>query len=202
MKKLFLILVLLIFSFAIAEDNFDIDVDYNFIDTAFDGIQPVSDKKFNETIEKLTPQPIEDSFGGKVKAFLFGRQYGPSQNKINTNKEVQKESYGEKEAIENIKDGISYLKLIVSIIDSEGKIIPAGNYKVQEKKINDFDMLIFYQGYNEYGKLKLRKFKDTKQNEKDLVYSRIDILDNDIIRVVHSTIYGTKCALVKAYLQN
>lgn len=199
MKRIFLIFTILIFSQNILADDFD--VDYNFIDTAFDGLQPVSDKKFDETINKLTPQPIEDTFGAKLKAFFLGRQYG-QENKINTNKEVQKESYGEKEAIDNIKDGISYLKLVVSIIDSNGKIIPAGNYKVQEKKIDETDTLIFYQGYSEYGRLKLRKFEDKIADDKALVYSRIDILDNDIIRVVHSTIYGTKCALTRAYLQN
>ena len=51
-----------------------LDVDYNFIDTAFDGIQPITDKQFNDTINKLTPQPVDNSFGGKLKTFLFGRK--------------------------------------------------------------------------------------------------------------------------------
>ena len=71
MKKL-LIVITLLFSFARAQM---LDVDYNFIDTAFDGIQPVTNKQFDDTINKMTPQPVDNSFGGKLKTFLFGRKY-------------------------------------------------------------------------------------------------------------------------------
>ena len=75
MKKIFFVIFLLFFSFSQLKAAEMLDVDYNFIDTAFDGIKPVTDKEFNDTINKLTPQPVENTFGGKLKAFLFGRKY-------------------------------------------------------------------------------------------------------------------------------
>ena len=191
---LFLFLSMSLCGFAFG-DTFD-DIDYNFIDTAFDGLKPVSDKQFNETINKLTPQPVEDTFGGKLKAFLFGRKYG-SQPQPNIQQQDKKiDIGGEKKAIEDIKNGVYYIKLLVSIVGEEGKIIPLGNYKIKE---NNESELVFYQGLQEYGKLKLRSFEDTKKQTNDIAYSRVDIVSDDIIRIVYSTIKDTKCATARVY---
>ena len=197
MKKLvilFLFLSVSLCGFALG-DTFD-DIDYNFIDTAFDGIKPVSDKQFNETINKLTPQPVEDTFGGKLKAFLFGRKYGtqPQPNIQQQDKKI--DIGGEKKAIEDIKNGVYYIKLLVSIVGEEGKIIPLGNYKIKE---NNESELVFYQGLQEYGKLKLRSFEDTKKQTNDIAYSRVDIVSDNIIRIVYATIKDTKCATARVY---
>ena len=57
MKKYLLILfsLILLNSFTLADSL--LDSDYNFIDTAFDGIKPVTNKQFNDTVNKLTTQP-------------------------------------------------------------------------------------------------------------------------------------------------
>ena len=107
-----LIILFLIFSMnvcAFALDSTFDDIDYNFIDTAFDGIKPVSDKQFNETINKLTPQPVEDTFGGKLKAFLFGRKYGTQTQPNVQAQDTKADMGGEKKAIEDIKNGIYYI---------------------------------------------------------------------------------------------
>lgn len=179
-----------------------LDVDYNFIDTAFDGIQPVTDKQFNETINKLTPQPVENTFGGKLKAFLFGRKYGNDTTIQPKGQDKEIDIGGETKAIQDLKNGVYYIRLLVSIVAEGGKIIPLGNYKIQEKIIDNQAMLVFYQGHNEYGMLKLRKYEDTLKKENDLTYSRVDILSDDLIRIVYSTISDTKCALARPYLQN
>ena len=62
-------------------------------------------------------------------------------------------------------------------------------------------MLVFYQGHDEYGMLKLRKFSDNLKNENDITYSRVDILSDDIVRIVYSTIEDTKCAFAKVYFE-
>lgn len=195
----FLILIAAIFIFQLPSFSADmIDVDYNFIDTAFDGIQPITDKQFNDTINKLTPQPVENTFGGKLKAFLFGRKYGV--NSSNTPIQEQNQNIdigGEKKAIQDLKNGVQYIKLIASIVDVNNQIIPLGNYKIQEKNINNQPMLIFYQGYKEYGMLKLNKFNDVDKKGNEIVYSRVDILSDNLIRIVYSTLDDTKCAIAK-----
>ena len=172
-----------------------LDVDYNFIDTAFDGIQPITDKQFDDTINKLTPQPVDNTFGGKLKAFLFGRKYGVEPQAKGQNKEI--DLGGEQKAIQDLKNGVYYIKLIASIVGVDNKIIPLGNYKIQEKIIDNQAMLVFYQGHQEYGMLKLKNFEDTLKKEHDLIYSRVDIVSDDLIRIVYSTLSNTKCAYAR-----
>lgn len=192
--------ILMIFSTSAKATDDLLDVDYNFIDTAFDGIKPVTDKEFNDTINKLTPQAVDNSFGGKLKTFLFGRKYGVEPQA--KGQEEQIDIGGEQKAIQDLKNGIYYIKLVVSIIGENNQIIPLGNYKIQEKTINNQPMLVFYQGRQEYGMLKLRKFDDTLKKENDLVYARVDILSENSVRIVYSTISDIKCAIAKVYLQN
>ena len=199
MKKFAIVIILSILFIIPTKAAEMFDVDYNFIDTAFDGIQPITDKQFNDTINKLTPQPVENTFGGRLKTFLFGRKYGietpPPQGQ---DKEI--DLGGEKEAIQNLKNGVYFIKLIVSIVGENGKVIPLGNYKIQEKIVNNQAMLMFYQGHQEYGMLKLKTFEDTLKKENDLIYSRVDIISDDTIRIVYSTISDTKCAIAKVAL--
>lgn len=200
MKKIFVLLSIILFSTAQIKAADMLDVDYNFIDTAFDGIKPITNKEFDETINRLTPQPVDNTFGGKLKAFLFGRKYGVEPQAKGQDKDF--DIGGEQKAIQDLKNGVYYIKLVVSVQGEENKIIPLGNYKIQEKIVNNQPMLVFYQGHQEYGMLKLKKFDDNLKKENDLIYSRVDILSDDYIRIVYSTISDTKCALAKVHLQN
>mgnify|MGYP005803061013 CR=1 FL=1 len=175
-----------------------LDADYNFIDNAFEGITPVTDKQFDDTINRLTPQPVENTFWGRLKTFLFGRKYGVEPAPKGQDKEI--DFGGEQKAIQDIKNGIYYIKLIVSIVGANGDVIPLGNYKIQQKKENEQNILVFSQGEKEYGYLKLRDFKDENpQNDNAVTYSRIDIINENIIRVVYSTVSATQCAYAKVY---
>lgn len=200
MKKIFFVIFILFFSISQLKATEMLDVDYDFIDTAFDGIKPVTDKEFNDTINKLTPQPIENTFGAKLKAFLFGRKYGVEPQAKGQDKQI--DIGGETKAIQDLKNGVYYIKLLVSIIGEENKIIPLGNYKIQEKMVDNKPMLVFYQGHQEIGMLKLKLFEDTLKKENDLVYSRVDIVSDEYVRIVYSTLSDTKCALARVYLQN
>ena len=200
MIKIFFVIFLLFFSFSQLKAAEMLDVDYDFIDTAFDGIKPVTDKEFNDTINKLTPQPVENTFGGKLKAFLFGRKYGVEPQAKGQDKEF--DIGGEQKAIQDLKNGVYYIKLLVSIVGEDNKIIPLGNYKIQEKMLNNRPMLVFYQGHQEIGMLKLKLFEDNLKKENDLVYSRVDIVSDELVRIVYSTLSDTKCALARVYLQN
>ncbi len=200
MKKIFFVIFILFFSISQLKAAEMLDVDYDFIDTAFDGIKPVTDKEFNDTINKLTPQPIENTFGAKLKAFLFGRKYGVEPQAKGQDKQI--DIGGETKAIQDLKNGVYYIKLLVSIIGEENKIIPLGNYKIQEKMVDNKPMLVFYQGHQEIGMLKLKLFEDTLKKENDLVYSRVDIVSDEYVRIVYSTLSDTKCALARVYLQN
>ena len=194
MKKFFLILILLS-SFAFAGD-FD-DIDFNFIDTAFDGIKPVTNEQFDKTINQLTPQPVEDTFGGRLKTFLFGRKYGVEAPPKGQDKEI--DMGGEQKAISDLKNGIYYIKLLVSIVGYNGKVIPLGNYKIKEQEIDNQKHIVFYQGQNEYGSLKLREYEDINKKGNDITYSRVDIVNEDMVRIVYSTIHDTKCAYARVY---
>lgn len=200
MKKYLLILfsLILLNSFTLADSL--LESDYNFIDTAFDGIKPVTNKQFNDTVNKLTPQPVEEGFKGKLKAFLFGRKMGVEAQPNGQN--VQMDIGGEKAAIDELKNGIYYIKLLVNVIGADGNIIPLGNYKIKEKNEDNQSYLVFYQGEKEYGYLKLKKYEDNLKKENDIAYSRVDIVSDDYVRIVYSTITDTKCALAKVYLQN
>lgn len=198
MRYLLILLTLVLFS--IPSYSQMLDVDYEFIDTAFDGIKPVTNKEFDDTINKLTPQPVDNSFKGKLKAFFFGRKYGVDPSPKGQDKEI--DIGGELKAIQDIKNGVYYIKLLVSIYDVNRNIIPLGNYKISEKTENDANFLVFYQGNREYGKLKLKKFEDSLKKEHDITYSRVDILDENVVRVVYSTLSDTKCAYAQVYLQN
>lgn len=199
MKKFFIIASLLFISTLPLKAEM-LDVDYNFIDTAFDGIQPITDKQFDDTINKLTPQPVDNSFGGKLKTFLFGRKYGVEPQPKGQDKEI--DLGGEQKAIQDLKNGVHYIKLIATIVGVNNKIIPLGNYKIQEKIIDNQNMLVFYQGHQEYGMLKLKTFEDNLKSEHDLIYSRVDIISDNIIRIVYSTLSDTKCAYARVHLQN
>lgn len=197
MKKIFLSLLLL--SSLVFAGDFD-DVDYNFIDTAFDGIKPVTNEQFEKTINQLTPAPVDNSFGGKLRTFFFGRKYGVEAQPKGQNKEV--DLGGEKKAIEDLKNGVYYIKLVVSIIGADGDIIPLGNYKIKEEEKENQKYLAFYQGSKQYGFLKLREYEDINKKENEITYSRVEIVNDEIIRIVYSTIYDTKCAYAKVYSGN
>ncbi len=197
MKRLILILFLLT-NFSFASDF--LDVDYNFIDSAFQGIKPVTNKEFDDTINRLTPKPVKNTFLGHLKAFLFGREYGVESKPAL--KEQQIDIGGDKKAIDDITNGIYYITLTAPIIGYQGKIIPLGNYKIFEKNVDSTPMLMFYQGRDQYGMLELKKFNDNLKKENDIAYYRIDVVHDNLIRIVYSTISDTKCALAKVYLQN
>lgn len=199
MKRFFIVLLLLIGISPVYSSDM-LDVDYNFIDTAFEGIKPVTDKEFNDTINKLTPQPVEDTFGGKLKAFLFGRKYG-----VETPPVVKQENIdtgGEMKAIQEIRNGIYFIRLTTPVIGLEGNIIPLGDYKIQEKNIENQNLLVFYQGSKEYGKLKLNPFEDNLKGKNDISYSRVDVINDNLIRIVYSTLAETKCAYAKVFWGN
>lgn len=206
MRKFFVILSLLLFNSAFCADM--LDVDYQFIDNAFNGSKAVSDKEFNDAINKMTPAPPPETFGEKLKVFFLGRKnnYEPKttaqQMLENNKKDAQQSDFDEAQIIKDMKNGIYYIKLVVSVVGTNGEIITAGNYKIQEKEVSGKNMLVFYQGHKEYGMLELKKFEDNLKGKYDITYSRIDILSDDIVRIVYSTLDDTKCAIAKVYLQN
>ena len=195
MKRLLIIFLFLVGMPVYSSDT--LDVDYNFIDTAFEGIKPVTNQEFNDTINRLTPQPIENTFGAKMKAFLFGRKYGVD-NAPNIQKDI--DTGGELKAIQEIKNGIHYIRLSAPVVGLEGSVIPLGDYKIQEKTFDNEKLLVFYQGSKEYGKLRLKPFEDELKGKNDISYSRVDIINDNLIRIVYSTLAETKCAYAKVYI--
>ena len=197
MKRIFIIFLFLIWLPVYSADM--LDVDYNFIDTAFDGIKPITDKQFNDTINRLTPQPVENTVKGKLKAFFLGRKYGTETPPVTQQEKI--DNGGELKAIQEIKNGIHYIRLSAPVIGLEGKIIPLGDYKIQEKTTDNNNLLVFYQGNKEYGKLKLKPFEDNLKGKNDINYSRVDIVNDELIRIVYSTISDTKCAYARVYYE-
>ena len=202
------LIIFLIFLSSISMAADMLDVDYQFIDNAFNHTRAVSDKDFDDAIKKKTPGPQPEGAKEKIKTFLFGRksQYeyekAHPEAKQKTQTDVEKDSFDEAQIIKNMKNGIYYIKLLASIISADGKVIQAGNYKIQQKTINNQNMLVFYQGNKEYGMLRLKKFEDNLKGKYDITYSRVDIISDDIIRIVYSTLDDTQCAIAKVYNQS
>ncbi len=174
-----------------------LDADYNFIEHAFEGSKAVSERDFQKAINSKTLEDPPTTLGGKIRTFLFGRRY-----KTDAPIPVQTETpepVSDAQLIKDIKNGIYYIKLIAPVIGMNNKVIPAGNYKIKEEKINEQSVLAFYQGREEYGTLKLYRYDDTLKKEQDLTYSRVDIVSDDTIRIIYSTIEDTKCAVAKVY---
>ena len=192
--RYFIILLSLFFSFSFASDDL-LDIDYNFVNHAFDNIKPVSDKQFSETIDKLKPAPVPETFGGKVKSFLFGRK-----SVADVKKEEPKilQTQSDSEAIKEITRGVFYITLSISIVGEDNKIIPLGNYKIKQED----NKLAFYQGYEKYGTLKLEKFEDNNKGKFDIAYSRVDVVSDEIVRIVYSTIDDTQCAIARIVKEN
>ena len=115
MRKILIVLALFLTLSPIyaMEDLVDVDT-MNFLESAFDGIKPITNEQFEKTINQLTPQPVPDTFGGKLKTFLFGRKYGVEPAPKGQDKEI--DYGGEAKAISDMKNGIYYIKLVVSII--------------------------------------------------------------------------------------
>ena len=189
MKKL--LILFLLTSFCLAADM--LDADYNFIEHAFENTKPVSEQQFQKAINSKTLEPVPDTLGGKIRTFLFGRKY--QTNNPVVQKEEKQDPVSEAQIIQEMKNGIYFIKLLAPIISVDNKIIQQGNYKIKEED----NMLVFYQGYKEYGRLKLYKYQDDKKHEHDLTYSRVDIVSDDTIRIVYATISDTKCALDRVY---
>jgi len=193
--KYILIAILFLFSFSYSADM--LDADYSFIDHAFENTKPVTPQQFEKAINSKTFEPVPDTFGGKLKAFLFGRKQ--VQNPISQTQEEKSDPVSEAQLIKEMKNGIYYIKLVAPVISYDNKVIPAGNYKIKEEKVNEQSMLNFYQGYDNYGMLKLYKYNDNLKNSNDITYSRVDIVSDSIIRIVYSTIEDTKCAFARVY---
>ena len=197
--RYFIVLILFLTLSVNASTSF-LDADYAFIDSAFDGMRTVTNKEFNDTINKMTPKPVEGGFLGKVKTFLFGRQYGVEPQHQEDLSDI--DLGGEQKAIQDLRKGVYYIRLTASIVGSGGSIIPLGNYKIQQKIIDETPMLVFYQGQKEYGMLKLSHFNDTLKGEHDIAYSRVDIVSDDVIRIVYATFDDTKCSYARVFNPN
>ena len=195
----YFIILSLMLSLAASASSF-LDADYAFIDSAFDGMRTVTNKEFNDTINKMTPKPVDNTFWGKTKTFLFGRQYGVEPQHKEDLSDV--DLGGEQKAIQDLKKGVYYIRLTASIVGKGGNVIPLGNYKIQQKIIDDTPMLVFYQGQKEYGMLKLSHFNDTLKGEHDIAYSRVDIVSDDVIRIVYATFDDTKCSYARVFNPN
>lgn len=195
MKKILIIFFILASSVSFA-GTFD-DIDYNFIQHAFEGTKAVSDEDFQKAINSKTPQPVGDGFGAKLKTFLFGRKYGVDT--VQPKSEEKIDPISEAQIIQETKNGIYFIKLIAPVISLDNQVIPAGNYKIKQEDIQGQPRLIFYQGHQKYGELKLYKYNDPNKKEHDLTYSRVDIVSDDYLRIIYATIDDTKCAVAKVY---
>ena len=193
--RYFIVLTMLISLFACHAEM--LDADYNFIEHAFEGSKAVSEKDFQKAINSKTLEDPPTTLGGKIRTFFLGRRY-------KTNEPVQTQTetpdpVSEAQLIKDIKNGIYYIKLIAPVVALNNKVIPAGNYKIKEEKNDNQPVLAFYQGYDKYGELKLYRYEDKLKKERDLTYSRVDIVSDDVIRIIYSTIEDTKCAVAKVY---
>lgn len=187
MRKILILLALFIgTNCAFCEDGFDFDM--KFLDNPFAGQKMVSDKEFNEAVQKMTPKKKEPS---KFSKWFWGAKDGPNKGQIDPQMQRQfdqmpSEMGSTKEAI-NAKP---VLTIGTQIVDSEGKNLPSGHYQVDLKNINGQNYIVFMQAYQTLGKFKATPCKDD-WNQNLIIYSRLINTENGYYKIIFSNLDGT-----------
>lgn len=184
MKKLFLfIFTLFLFSPpTLADDDSMLDYDMKFIDDPFANQKPVTQKQFNEVVNKM--QAPNKGLIQKFKEYL-GRNKPENDPAL---KKFQSEGIGELGAkakdFDNMKPN---LILSGAIVDSYGRTIPEGHYQIMLSNQNNTKLINFMQGNKLYGSIKAQNATDS-WDKNVIIYARILYPNSNVARVIFSNL--------------
>ncbi|MBQ3101469.1 hypothetical protein IJC60_00525 [bacterium] len=137
MKKLSILILLLLFTFqapicAYEEDFFDTDME--FLDNPFKDQKIITDKEFNDTIEKMKGKKKEPS---KFTKWLFGVKDDKKAPPKNIDENEARKQASEIEMLQDTMKANNLILISTAIQDDFGHVINSGHYKAKYRKGND-----------------------------------------------------------------
>lgn len=195
MKKILIALVyILLTSAAFCEEDFS-SFDLQFLDNPFAGQSFVSDKQFDEAVNKMTPK---SKGGSKKEPKAFTRWFWGvkgGDNSDNKGGEAPQYEYSNMPSELGTKNILAkpVLTLGAKIMDADGKILESGHYQTDLKKIDGQNYIVFMQGSQTVGRFK--SLPATDNWEKNLiVYSRLVEVKSSgtsVYKIIFSNLEGT-----------
>ncbi len=190
MRYFILILSLFFFampSFASLDDN----LDYDFINNAFQGQKPVTNQEF-ENVMKQYEKPKEGFF---TKVYKF---FDKDKVKYDEAFKTRYESPDNQPLrIKDIPEEKPTVLISTNAVDSFGNIVAAGYYQVLFKEEEGKYYIELLQGANnKIAKLKAKKI-DEDECAETIVYGRAQALDNGYIKVIYSNLDLTLLGFLK-----
>ncbi len=137
MKKILILLLLLLFVaqtpiYAYEEDFFDTDIE--FLDNPFKDQKIITDKEFNDTIQKMQGKKKEPS---KFTKWLFGVKDDKKAPPRNIDENEAKKQSSEIEMLQDTIKSNNLILISTPIQDDFGHIVSSGHYKAEYRKGND-----------------------------------------------------------------
>ena len=182
MKNLFCFIILFCLGTAISFGADFSNYNFNEIDNPFAGQKQYTQADFNKAIGQYqTPQKkqrkgfwnwfFEHTLPGAGKPSVnYKEQYEDIPSDMNYPKEVM-----------NLKPSLA---LGAEIYDFEGKIINPGYYQITKQD----DYIVLMQGDTICGKLKAREYQDNNQEKNDIIYARVENVNDVIIKIIYSNL--------------
>lgn len=186
-KIFFLFATAVIFSASAAfgADGLD-DLDYDFINNAFQNPNPTTNKQFEEVMERFENQEPRGIFY-KMKKFF-------NKNNPEYDKEFKKQYESPNNQPLRIKDAPQSKPTVTigaDFTDSKGKRLEAGHYQVDFKKGYDENpdcyTIMLLQGNTKAADIKAIAYEDDWETPA-VVYSRVENVQDDLIRLIYSNL--------------
>lgn len=188
MKKNFLTVVLgLIFlaAPAFSADGLD-DLDYNFIDNAFQNPNPTTNKQFEEVMDKFENREPKGFFYNLKK--FFNRDNPEYDSEL---KKRYEEPNNQPLRIKEAPESKPTVTIGGDFSDSRGKKLEAGHYQVDFKKgydeNPDYYTIILMQGNTKAADIKAIPYEDDWETPA-VVYSRIENVQDGLIRLIYANL--------------
>lgn len=175
MKKILLLFILLLFSLcapasAYEDDFFDTDIE--FLENPFKDQKMITDKEFNETIEKMKGQKREPT---KFTKWLFGVKDDKKAPPKNIDENEASKQTSEIQMFQDTMKANNLVLISTAIQDDFGHILTSGHYKADHRRGHDGK---FYIILSQAGKTK-GCFRATQTEDESkmnaIIYARTNI---------------------------
>lgn len=157
------------------------DFDYDFIDNAFSNPKPVTNKQFEEVMQRYEKEP--NGLMHKLVRFL-------NKNNPEFDKNLKKQYENTNNQPTRIKDA-PVSKPAVTIgadfYDSTGKLLEAGHYQIDYKENDGKYTILLLQGTTRAAEIKAIPYEDDWETPA-VVYSRTVMVQDDLIRIIYADI--------------
>ena len=186
MKRFVLIFGVFILSFNLAfADNDFYDLDMRFIDNPFAGQKMITDKQYNDTLQKYQQNTQKKKTGGFWN-WVFKHTLPKERQKDDS---IENNSNFMSDEIKMQKELLSQKPVVTlscKIKDDFGNIVDEGYYQVYFEN----SAIKIKQGHDLKGSFKAHPIKDNWIENK-IIYARIVIENESFARIIYSDLKGT-----------